>query len=149
MPGQTVALSVELFTVTITGSYLLWWGSKAPKPPEMHLHSQQHLSLSGQTWFNISVTHPTLCPSLQLKKEQSTLLHAFLRVARSPLRHSDPLSPWQLAPSCLHSIYSSPVPAPLPAVREPTYFLSIACGEPRDKKASACVLNWCWLMKHI
>lgn len=59
---------------TTAGSSLLWWRSKAPQPPEMHLHSRQHLSLSGQTWFNISVTHPTLCPSLQLKKSKALFI---------------------------------------------------------------------------
>lgn len=63
--GQTVPLNVELLGIT---SSLLQQCSKASKPPEMHLHSQEHSSMSGQTWFNISVTHLTLCPSLQLKR---------------------------------------------------------------------------------
>lgn len=99
----------------------------------MNLHTHQHLSLSDLTWSNTSVTHCTLCPSV--KEEQNTLHGAFVREAGSPWRLGDPLSPWQPAPSCLHSIYSPPVPAPLPAVRVPTCFLSIACGEPWDEKS--------------
>lgn len=133
--------------VTSRSSSLLQWHNKAPKPPEMNLHSQQHLSLSEQTWSSVSVTHHTLCPSVQ--EEQSTLDGALMQEVGSPWRLGDLLSPWQPAPSCLHNIYSSPVPAPLPAVRVPTCFLSIACGEPRDKKPCACVLNQCWLMKCI
>lgn len=98
----------------------------------------------------LSLSHPpSTLPFPWVKNEQRAVHPVFVRVARSPSRHDDLLSPWQPAPSCLHSIYSSSVPAPLPAVRVPTYFLSIACGEPRDEKASACVLNRCWLMKHI
>lgn len=110
----------------------------------MNLHTQQHLSLSDQTWPNMSVTHGSLCPSV--KEEESTFHRAFLQEAGSPWRLGDPLSPWQPAPLCLHSIYSSPVPAP--ASCESANMLPFYCLW-RATRWEACVLNHCWLMKCI
>lgn len=59
-----------LFAIINPGSSLLRWHNKAPNPPEIYLCTQQHLSWWVQTWFNILVTYPTLCPSLQLKKSK-------------------------------------------------------------------------------
>lgn len=116
----------------------------APKPPEMNLHTQQHLSLSDQTWPSMSVTHCSLCPSV--KEEESTLRGASVQEAGSPWRLGDPLSPWQPAPLCLHSIYSSPVPAP--ASCESANMLPFYCLW-RATRWEGCVLNQCWLMKCI
>lgn len=120
-PGQTVPLSVELFMVTTAGSSLLRWHSKAPKPPEMHLHSRQHPSLSGQTWFNISVTHPTLCPSLQLKKSKALFIM--------------PSCGWLGAPKAWW-----PALTLAACTIMPTQYLQLSCASPTASCESANIL---------
>lgn len=142
-PGQTVPLSMDLPTVPSTSSSLLQQHNKAPKPPEMNLHTQQHLSLSDQTWSNMSVTHCTL----QLKKSKAPSIVPWCRRLGAPAGLVTCPHPGSL-PLHAHTVFTALLCQPHCQLWECQHASSPQPVESHEKP-SACVLNQCWLMKYI